>query len=413
MSNSNTSNTLTNKTTRTINKYIHQINRCKLITRNNSSISIGKSHSNALHDFYLSQDYKQRLTILNSLVTDPSFIRHQVDMFYRYIDGDRLFELDHDNYAASFNISKTRATKIAKELESKVMLDGWAVNEVNSYRDSNGAFKHYRYNFEISRKKHQVFTLSFVNIPQFKNSNYQHCRISFCPNLVRLNHVYRVMKWLFEAFDDEARKAIDESILLCHDIGSQWHGIPSFMLNIDAESSSFQTYPKTTLTDNIPTESIYYLRKKNLGEDSDVLYSPVCKFISNLRKKKVNEKNQSELLNSIVVATRYESKWRYTAGDEPLKYNALSDAPFAMHAVDFISPEIFTQLPEPLALKLAIHKYPKILSALTVGDNRILLQALIRNTLRVSLPKISKRHKTLLASLLNQFKKAENQTHKR
>ena len=116
MSNSNTSNTLTNKTTRTINKYIHQINRCKLITRNNSSISIGKSHSNALHDFYLSQDYKQRLTILNSLVTDPSFIRHQVDMFYRYIDGDRLFELDHDNYAASFNISKTRATKIAKEL---------------------------------------------------------------------------------------------------------------------------------------------------------------------------------------------------------------------------------------------------------------------------------------------------------
>lgn len=362
-----------------IDKYRHSLKKCKLVLAEDINFQINKTHSDLLLEYYLSGDPQHRIDIATKLVNDSSFIRHQTNYFHKHIDTGRLLEVDMDNYAASFDISFDRAIAIAKRLYDGKGPYGWVVYPVTDGRKRAGEFKYYSHSFEVKAHKHQKILFQLGNNSISKNDSRQHCRISFCPNLVRRRDVRRFFKWMFKSFKSEREHAVANSMLLCNDLGIQWHGIAGFALNYDAEPQRCVLHPKNTMSDGVPVETIYLMRGKHIGLDTDMLYDPVLK-LCNKTLSTMNNANKRVLLANTAIATRYESKWRYQRGGEIYRYDELHKLPHAIERVDFISPEIFSALPERLARQLVIQKTPSIYEHLNREDTKIIVRSVNKHT---------------------------------
>lgn len=368
-----------NKVKRTIKKYRHRIKERKLVLAEEINFQINKTHSDLLLDYYLSGEPQHRIDIATKLVNDSSFIRNQTNYFHKHIDTGRLLEVDIDNYAASFDISFDRAIAIAKRLYDGKGPDGWVVSSVKDGRKHNGEFKYYSHNFMIKAHKHQKITFQLGNNSISKNDSRQHCRLRFCPNLVRRRHIRKFFKWLFKSFKAEREHAVANSMLLCNDLGIQWQGIAGFALNYDAEPQRCELCPKSAISKGLPVETIYLMRGAYIGVDTDMLYDPVLKLCKNIRGKTKDDKKRI-LLENIAIATRYESRWRYQRGGEIYRYDELHKLPHAIERVDFISPEIFNALPERLARQLVIQKTPSIYEHLNREDTKIIVRSVNKHT---------------------------------
>lgn len=368
-----------NKVERTIKKHRHSRKKCKLVLAEGINFQINKVHRDSLLEYYLSDDPQHHIDIATQLVSDPSFIKYQTNYFHRHIDTGSLLEVDIDNYAASFDISFARAMSIAKRLYDGKGPNGWVVYPVTNRRKHTGEYKYYSHNFEIKAHKHQRFTFQLCNNSISKNDSRQHCRLRFCPNLVRRRHIKKFFKWMFKSFKTEREHAVANSMLLCNDLGIQWQGIAGFALNHDSEGERCEVYPKNAISDCIPVETVYLKRGKHIGVDTDMLYDPVLK-LCNETLSTTNNANKRILLENIAIATRYESKWRYQRGGDVYRYDELDKLPHAIERVDFISPEIFSALPERLARQLVIQKTPSIYEHLNREDTKVVVRSVNKHT---------------------------------
>ncbi|GAC13751.1 hypothetical protein [Aliiglaciecola lipolytica] len=368
-----------NKVERTFKKHRYGRKKCKLVLAEEINFQINKVHRDSLLEYYLSDDPQHRIDIATQLVSDPSFIKHQTNYFHRHIDTGHLLAVDIDNYAASFNISFARAIAIAKRLYDGKGPDGWVVSPITDVRKRNGEFKYYSHNFEIKAHKHQKIIFQLGNNSISKNDSRQHCRLRFCPNLVRRRHIKKFFKWIFKSFKTEREHAVANSMLLCNDLGIQWQGIAGFALNHDSEAERCEVRPENALANNVPVETVYLMRGAYIGVDTDMLYDPVLKLCNKTLSTTKNA-NKRVLLENIAIATRYESKWRYQRGDEIYRYDELDKLPHPMERVDFISPEIFSALPERLARQLVIQKTPSIYEHLNREDTKVVVRSVNKHT---------------------------------
>lgn len=388
-------------------KYAHRLAQCKLALASDIKFQINKTHKELLIDYYLSDDPQHRIDIATQLVTDPSFVKHQTDRFHKHIDTGRLLKVDIDNYAASFDISYELAFAIAMSLIKNRIPKPWEVRRVNKKRRKDGEFRYYNYNFEIKVKEHQKITFQLANTSNSKNDSRQHCRISFCPNLVELESVEQFFSWMFNVFEDEKEHAVLNSMLLCNDLGIQWQGIVGFALNHDAYSNECSVYPKKALSEDVMVGSVYLLRGKDLGVDSDLMYCPVDKLL-NKQIKRANSTNKRLLLENITFSTRYESRWRYQRGGDVYRYDELDKLPHAIEQVDFISPEIFSCLPEYLARKLVTQKMPIAFDSVARGERKLFVSSVNKHTHNIPKSKADALKQNAIGSFVEVIKRSED-----
>lgn len=364
-------------TTQFINRHKTSIKRRKLLRLEQLHDRLSKKHRTSVNQFMVSDD-EQRTEIVKALISDPKFVSHQEMQFFRNTDGRHLLQLDHDKYSGAFGISRRLVEQIITNLDNGTKPTGWHSHSLHD----DWLNKRFRKVYRLTPNNKFDVKISLGN--RYRSSALHNCRIDFNPNLISARQQQVFWLWLFQQFGSELEAAMEDSLLLANDVGLQWHGIASFMLNFELQAHRYRHYPEhSSKAGTKPFIASTYaeigrVMGDELSNDTCKVYCPLRALLErDGRPQRLLANKKKKLLDGICVSTRFEQSWLYSANSEiALKFNQVSAVPCNINHVAFISPAIFSYLTPNQGLKLAQHKYPKVMDYLTNTEYSIMEEAI-------------------------------------